>query len=102
LVLTCHISLGNNLGSQKPQGKRQEVTMTSQWEKLYRDAILETDWLRIEERIQAADSAISARVREFSLNHGGTPEENHAIMDAVSGLTILRREVVAWRSKAVG
>lgn len=70
-----------------------------EWEQFYREAILETDWSRIEERIQAADSAISARLREFSLNHGGTPEENQAIRDAVNGLSTLRRDVLAWRSK---
>jgi hypothetical protein len=75
--------------------------MTSEWEKLYQAAILETDWAKIEEHIQAADFAISARLQELS-NHGGTPEENQAIRDALSGLRALRREVVTWRSKAVG
>jgi hypothetical protein len=76
-----------------------EVTMTD-WTSLYRAAILETDCSKIEDRIQAADSAISTRLHEFSLNHGGTPEENQAISDAVSGLTVLRREVADWKSKA--
>jgi hypothetical protein len=73
--------------------------MTNEWEKLYQDAILETDWSKIEERIHAADSAISAQLHQFSLNHGGTPEENQRIKDALSGLSVLRREVVAWKSK---
>lgn len=72
----------------------------NQWHELYKAALLETDWAKIEERIQAADSAISEKLHEFSLNHGGTPEENQAIRDAVSGLTILRREVAAWKRKA--
>ena len=71
----------------------------SDWEKLYQEAILETDWSKMEERIQAVDSAISARLHEFSLDHGGTPEENQRLRDALSGLTVLRREVVAWNSK---
>jgi hypothetical protein len=96
--LTWNISLGNNLGRQKPHEERQEVTM-SDWETLYKEAILETDWSKIEERIEAADSAISARLDEFSVNHGGTPEENQLIQDALNGLTVLRREVVAWKSK---
>jgi hypothetical protein len=65
----------------------------SDWGKLYRAAILETDWSKIEERIQAADSAISARLHELSTNHGGTPEEKHRIEDALRGLGLLRREV---------
>jgi hypothetical protein len=46
--LTCNISLGNNLGRQRPHEERQEVTM-SDWEKLYKEAILETDWSKIED-----------------------------------------------------
>lgn len=53
-----------------------EMIPENNWEKLYQVAILETDWSRIEEHIQAADAAINQRLNEFSLNHGGTPEEN--------------------------
>ncbi len=74
----------------------------SEWVKLYQAAILETDWSKIEERLHAADSAISARLHEFSVDHGGTPEEKQRIQDALSGLSVLRREVAAWRSKAAG
>jgi hypothetical protein len=35
-------------------------------------------------------------LHEFSLNHGGTPEENQAIEDALHGLDILRKEVAEW------
>ena len=49
--------------------------MNSDWQKLYRAAFLETDWSKIEDSIKAADSAISARLREFSLNHGGTQKK---------------------------
>jgi hypothetical protein len=73
--------------------------MTEEWKNLYQAAILETDWSQIEGRIQAADSAISARLHEFSVDHGGTPEENQAIADAVNGLTILRREVAEYTKK---
>ena len=69
------------------------------WEKLYQAAIFETDWAKIEEHIQAADSAISARLHELSTNHGGTPQEKQRIEDALSGLRALHREVVAWKSK---
>lgn len=71
--------------------------MAEDWKNLYQAAILETDWSRIEGRIQAADSAISARLHEFSVDHGGTPEENQAIKDALAGLTVLRREVASHR-----
>lgn len=67
----------------------------AEWMDVYKAAILETDWSKIEGRIQAADCAISARLHEFSLNHGGTPEENQAIQDASNGLRVLRGEVAA-------
>ena len=60
------------------------------WQELYKAAVLETDWSTIQEKIQVAENAITARLHEFSLNHGGTPEENQAIEEAVNGLNSLR------------
>ena len=67
------------------------------WQELYATALLETDWSKIEGHIQEAENGIRARLHEFSMNHGGTPEENQAIEDALNGLDILRKEVAAWR-----
>lgn len=67
------------------------------WLKIYHNALLETDWSRIEERIQEADEGIRARLHEFSLNHGGTPEESQAIEDALNALNVLRKEVATWQ-----
>ena len=72
------------------------------WLELYRTALLETDWSKIEREIQAAEDGIGVRLLEFSLNHGGTPEENQAIEDALSGLNVLRKDVAASRSKRAG
>jgi hypothetical protein len=69
------------------------------WEKLYQAAVLETDWSRIEDHIKAADSAINQRLNEFSLNHGGTPEENLAITKALTALEGIRKDVAAWKLK---
>ena len=66
------------------------------WQVLYATALLETDWSKIDAKIQAAENSISTRLDEFSMNHGGTPEENQAIQDALNGLDILRKEVAAW------
>jgi hypothetical protein len=66
------------------------------WQELYRTALLETDWSKIEREIQAAEDGIRVRLHDFSLNHGGTPEENQAIVDALHGLDVLRKEVAAW------
>ena len=67
------------------------------WQELYATALLETDWSKIDAKIQVAENGIRARLHEFSMNHGGTPEENQAIEDALHGLDSLRKEVAAWR-----
>jgi hypothetical protein len=66
------------------------------WQQLYAIAVLETDWSKMEEKIQAAENGIRVRLHEFSMNHGGTPEENQAIVDALNGLDTLRKDVAAW------
>jgi hypothetical protein len=73
-----------------------------EWERFYRIAVLETDWSKMDEHIHAVENGIKARLHEFSLNHGGTPEENQAIVDALHGLDILRKDIAAWRSKRAG
>ena len=70
------------------------------WQELYRTALLETDWSKIEVKIQVAEKGIRVRLHEFSMNHGGTPEENQAIEDALNGLNILRQEVATWKKRA--
>jgi len=67
------------------------------WHEVYQAAVLETDWSKMEQRIQAAEAALHARKHEFDLNHGGTPEENQAIEHALRGLGVLRTEVATWR-----
>jgi len=61
------------------------------WLRLYKAAILETDWSKIEGHIQAAESGVKARLHDFSMNHGGTPEENRAIEHALNGLNTAER-----------
>jgi len=67
------------------------------WHEIYKAALLETDRSNMEKRITAAEAALHARKHEFELNHGGTPEENQAVSDALNGLNILRKEVAAWQ-----
>lgn len=74
------------------------MSTTYKWQEFYEAAVLETDWSRMEDRIQAAESAIKGRLQEFSLDHGGTPEENQAIVDALTSLNSLRADVASWRS----
>jgi len=72
------------------------------WHEVYKAAVLETDWSKMEERIRAAGVALHERKNEFDLNHGGTPEENKAIEDALNGLNVLRKEVAGWQGSKRG
>jgi hypothetical protein len=74
-----------------------DIRTNNGWQELYATALLETDWSKIAEKIQAADYGIRTRLHEFSMNHGGTPEENQAIEDALHGLATLRNEVATWQ-----
>jgi len=73
--------------------------MTHECEKAYEAAIFETDWSRMEERINAAESALHARIDQVPFDFR-TLEENRAIADALNRLDILRREVAARTSTA--
>ena len=72
--------------------------MTNDWTKYYRAAVLENNWSKMKERIRTAQAAIREREQLLALNHGGTPEENQAITDAMNNLNVLRRVAVSWSS----
>jgi MoxR-like ATPase len=63
------------------------------WKPQYRAAMLELDHTKLKDRLQAAQIAISERLRMLSQDHFGTPEVRNAIADAVNGLAILEREI---------
>jgi hypothetical protein len=71
--------------------------MNYSWNSSYTAAVLETDWSKMAERIRAAEAAIKNRLHEFSLDHGGTPAENQAIMEVIHRLGVLRSDLVLWR-----
>ena len=75
------------------------MTATYTWHEVYKAALLETDWTKMLGRIQAAEAALHQRKREFELNHGGSPEENQALADALRGLAVLRHDAVRWSEK---
>lgn len=62
------------------------------WDGLYEAAILETDYTKLPNRLQAAKTAIDARLHDLLLDHGGTPEERQAIDDALQSLKVLGKE----------
>jgi len=60
------------------------MTMTYGWHESYKAALLETDWTKMQERVQAAEYEIHERRRVLSEDPGGTPEERHVLADAMN------------------
>jgi hypothetical protein len=88
--------------ARKGEGVREvHRTMTYRWHESYKAALLETDWTKMPERIQSAESEIHKRQRLLSEDHGGTPEERQALADAITGMKVLRREAVQWQNRQV-
>jgi len=77
--------------------------MTSyKWTEVYKAALLETDWTRMQERLKASETALRGRKQEFALNGGGSADENQAIDDALRSLITLRNEAATWPSQKTG
>jgi|SRR5580658_7553473 hypothetical protein len=62
------------------------------WVTLYRTAIVELEQVKISGRIEAARTAIAARLRKLQSLPGLHPDERQAIADAYSGLRMLEDE----------
>jgi hypothetical protein len=45
------------------------------WKKLFEQAVLETNNEVLPQKLASAERALTARLRELNLDHGGTPEE---------------------------
>ena len=71
------------------------------WYDSYKAVVLETDWTKMHDRIQSAESKINNRKRVLSEDHGGTPEERQAIANALNAMGTLRTEVADWQSRQV-
>ncbi len=64
-----------------------------EWQHCYVEALLETDALNLAARVSIAERVILSRVEELCLS-AGDEEEWQAIEDAISGLSVLRREIL--------
>ena len=51
------------------------------------------------EQVQTAESEIHKRRLELSQDHGGTQEEREALVNAMSGLRVLRMDAASWLEK---
>jgi hypothetical protein len=75
------------------------VPTSSSWQNLYKAALLETDWTKMVELVQKAESEIHKRRLELSKDHSGTQEEREAVVNALNGLRVLRMDATAWRER---
>ena len=66
------------------------------WQESYQAAVLESDWTKMQERIQTAESEIHKRRLVLAQDYGGTGEEREALVNAMSALRILRTDAASW------
>jgi hypothetical protein len=70
--------------------------MSIAWREYYHAALLESDWTKVGKRIRTAESEIYKRRVVLSQDHGGTQEERDALVGAMNGLKVLRKDVAGW------
>jgi hypothetical protein len=63
-----------------------------EWQRLYVEALIETNPLVLVERVSVAEKAILSRVAELCTNSDDRVEWK-AIEDAITGVAVLRREI---------
>jgi hypothetical protein len=73
-----------------------KVPTSHSWQESYQATLLETDWTKMQERVQTTESEIHQRRLVLSQDHGGTDEERAALVNAMSGLRVLRMNVASW------
>jgi len=76
-----------------------KLTPRYSWQDSYYAALLETDWTKVVELVQMAESEIHKRRLELSKDHTGTQEEREAVVNALNGLRGLRMDAAAWRER---
>jgi hypothetical protein len=64
-----------------------------EWQQCYVEALLETDAVNLAARVAIAERVILSRVEQLCIS-SGEDEEWRAIEDAISGLSVLKREML--------
>src|SRR4029077_6372380 len=87
--------------SQRPVDPYREfkVSVRYSWQESYHAALLETDWTKMVELVQKAESDIHKRRLQLTQDHNGTQEEREAVVNALNGLRVLRMDAAAWRER---
>ena len=75
---------------------RETKVPSYSWQQSYQAALLETDWTKMQERVQTAESEVHKRRLVLSQDYDGTPEERKALVNAMSGLRILQMDAASW------
>jgi hypothetical protein len=75
------------------------VPTSYSWQDSCKAALLETDWTKMVELVQKAESEIHKRRLELSKDHNGTQEEREAVVNALNGLRVLQMDAAAWRER---
>jgi hypothetical protein len=76
-----------------------KVPITNSWQDSYHAALLETDWTKMVQLVQKAESEIHKRRLELSKDQNGTQQEREAVVNALNGLRVLRMDAAAWRER---
>ncbi len=82
--------------------RKIKVPISYDWQGSYQAALLETDWTKMQERIQTAESEIHKRRLVLSQDHSGTLEEREALVNAMGGLRVLRMDAASWLERQAG
>ena len=87
--------------SQRLVDRSGEFKLTPRfgWQDSYHAAPLETDWTRMVDLVQVAESEIHKRRLELSKDHNGTQEEREAVVNALNDLRGLRMDAAGWRER---
>jgi hypothetical protein len=75
------------------------MATTDGWNAYYIAAVLETDWTKIQARIQTAEFEIHARQCLLAEGNSGTTEERQALTNALNGLQTLLSDVASWQAR---
>jgi|HubBroStandDraft_6_1064221.scaffolds.fasta_scaffold01110_8 hypothetical protein len=70
----------------------------SEWQRLYIEALVETNILTLVDRVARAEKALHLRAEELRMSVEGV-EERWAISDAERGLCVLKREIESQASE---
>ena len=76
--------------------RKIKVPIRYDWQGSYQAALLETDWTKMQERIQTAESEVHKRRLVLSQDCDGTPEEREALVNAMGGLRVLQMDAAPW------